>query len=247
MSCSASHPYPPKGRWFALAPLLLLICGPAHAGVITINGTDEVGSSGAIDSIGFNQSIPLTDFNFNYTLPDGDTYDIFGQYAARYDNDGTWIYVTPTVVYTGAGRAAGSDLIVFDLFQNYFDDSPGTWDGAYTETLPLQNAAGPGSTISAQLLIDGQELPLVGPYGPGTYYQQNTASLTGLTGDTLAWDYRFQFDFPAARTLRGARMARLAVIPPVVTPEPATAIPCAAAFVILIAASQVLRRMRMSR
>jgi hypothetical protein len=188
--------------------------------------------------VGFNQSIPFTDFDFNYTFSDGDTYNISGQYAARYDSDGTWIDVTPVVMYTGSAPAAGTDRITFDLLQNYFDNSPGTWDGNYTETLPLVNSAGRGSTLSAQLIIDGQGLPVAGPFGPGSYYLQNTAYLSGLTGDILSWDYQFQFDFPATTTLRGARMARLES--PV--PEPCLMFPCGIALMLLTVASREVHR-----
>jgi|HubBroStandDraft_5_1064220.scaffolds.fasta_scaffold127075_1 hypothetical protein len=215
----------------AILASVLLTFLSAQGAVITVNGMNEIGTSDAVDSIGYRQSIALSNYSFEYTMADGDAYQISGEYAASFDGGGTSIYVEPTVVYKGAAPAVSSDSITFDLLQNYFDDSPGTWDGEYTETIPLgSNTAVVGSTMAVQLFIDGQGLPPMGPFGPGNDYSaQNTADLTGLDGDTLSYDYRFQVYFPRT-TKFGAEMA----IESAVTPEPALTVLCGIALLLSV-------------
>jgi hypothetical protein len=79
--------------------------------------------------------------------------------------------------------------------------------------------------VSAELFFDGQGLGLVGPFGPGSHYGQNSVNLTGLsnpqdpTGNTLLADYQFTYDFQAG-TAPGASASS-----PSPVPEPAQTLP----------------------
>jgi hypothetical protein len=86
-----------------------------------------------------------------------------------------------------------------NFYANYYNSSPGTWDGAYTETVPLElyGNVGAGSTVSAELFYGGQGIGLVGPFGPGYHFAQVTTTLTGLNNDILPAVFVFNFNFEA--------------------------------------------------
>jgi hypothetical protein len=210
------------GRFTPCCLILAFMLGApftSRAGIIDINGTCEVGCpSSPPVSNGQSQS---GSFDFNYTFGDGDTYNISGAYGASYSTvTGSTIYVTPTVIYMGSSPSVGADTITFDLLQGYYDAGPGSWAGTYYETIPLSWNAPAGSTISAQLLYDGESVGLVGPYGPGNYFAQESKSLdfgSLDTSATLSADYNFVFSFAAGTTTGEGGSS---------TPEPAMAIPC---------------------
>lgn len=193
--------FPVKGCCFFFA-FLLLLPFVASAGDIQINGTCVLGTcpppSGTSDALQFNQSIGLTTGSYSLTLGT-DQYSITWSYSASYTAAGTELSIDPVATYIGASPSVGNDTIDFNFFQNYYDNSPGSWDGAYTETVPLDLSGnvGAGSTVSGQLFYDGQSLPLVGPFGPGSHFGQYTETLSGLTDPTLAAEYEFIFDFQA--------------------------------------------------
>jgi len=201
--------------------LAFLIGAPftSRAGVIDINGTCEVNCPTQPPvSNGESQS---GTFNFNYTFGDGDTYNISGAYDGSYSSTtGSYILATPTVTYVGASPAVGADTVTFDLLQGYYDAGPGSWAGTYTEYVPLSLDAPAGSTISGQVLYDGESVGLVGPYGPGSYFVQKSTSLDFGdldTSDTLSADYNFVFSFVAGTTSGQGGSS---------TPEPVMTIPC---------------------
>ena len=211
-----------SGRFTLSCLILAFVLGAplvSKAGVIDVNGTCEVGCpSSPPVSNGQSQS---GSFNFNYTFGDGDIYNISGAYDGSYSTvTGSFILVTPTVTYVGASPSVGADTVTFDMLQGYYDAGPGSWAGTYYETIPLSFDAPAGSTISAQLLYDGESVGLVGPYGPGNYFAQESKFLDfgGLdTSATLSADYNFVFSF-AAGTTTGEYGSS--------TPEPAMALPC---------------------
>jgi hypothetical protein len=131
--------------------------------------------------------------------------------------------VSPVVTYTGASPTTTNDIVTVDFFQNFYDTSSGTWDGTYTEHVPLSltsNAAS-GSYVEGELYIDGTNgLGLAGPVGPGgSTYVQESENLTGFPGDTnstLLYEYEFTFDFTAGTT-SGATAASV--------PEPSQLLP----------------------
>jgi len=75
-----------------------------------------------------------------------------------------------------------------------------------------------------QLFVDGQGLPLLGPYTNGTYNPSASQALTGLDGDTLAFQYNFTYQFSA-----GVSSGTSTSSPPssTLTPEPTQTIPAA--------------------
>jgi hypothetical protein len=221
------------------AVLGLMLCVPfiAKSGTIYVNGTCDFGSCPTVDSLADGQSASAA-FSFNVAV-NGDTYNVAGAYSASYSSaDGSTISVNPVITYTGALPTAQSDIVTFDLLQDYYDPSCCTWAGIYSETVPLDLNAPAGSTISGQILYDGVTVGLAGPYGPGDYVFANSANLDfgALDGSaTLAADFNMVAQF-AAGTETGAG----AESP---TPEPATAIPCALGL-ILYACYDLRRRNR---
>ena len=217
--------------------LAIMVGAPitSRVGVIDINGTCEVNCPTTPPvSNGESQS---GSFNFDYTFGDGDIYNISGQYGASYSSvTGSYILATPIVTYVGPSPSVGADTVTFDLLQGYFDNSPGSWAGTYTEDVPLTLNAPAGSTISALLLYDGESVGLVGPYGPGSYFVQKSTSLdfgANDTSNTLSADYNFVFSFvPGTTTGQGGSS----------TPEPVMTIPCL--LCLALAAGHLYRRKR---
>ncbi len=230
----------PVKYWCFFAAFLLLLPSAAFAGDIQINGVCVVGTcpppSGTSDAVQYGQSIGPTTGSYSLTFGDGDAYSITWSFSASYTSSGTELSINPVATYTGGSPSVGNDVINFNFFQNYYDSSPGTWDGAYTETVPLAvlGNVGAGSTASAELFYDGQGLGLVGPFGPGYHFAQNTVTLTGLDADTLAAEYEFTFDFQAG-TQDGASESS-----PV--PEPYEALPLGLALAGLVCSPLVVRR-----
>jgi hypothetical protein len=200
----------------------------AHAAVVQLNGTCEVGSCSTLqaDALTFGTGIGTTPFNFNYTFANTDEYAVSGTYSASYGASGSLFSVTLGVTYLGNSSSGPSQADSFDVdvLQDIFDNGPGTFDGTYTESVPVSifGAVGPGSSVAAQLLWDGQSVGLIGPFvGDGTYSGSNAANLTGLTGDYLDGDFQFIYNF-AAGTQAGAGSSVASS-----TPEPAETIPAA--------------------
>jgi hypothetical protein len=210
----------------SLATLLVVAAVPPSAALaedIEINGVCIDGTcpppSGTSDAIQLGQSVGPTSGSHSLTFGDGDQYSITWTFEASFNSrssGGTELVVDPVVTYVGSSPSVGNDIINFNAFQNYYDDSPPvTWDGTYTETvhLALLGNVGPGSTVSAELFYDGQGLGLVGPYGPGNNSAQNTADLTGLDAPTLAAGYEFTYDFQAG-TVNGASASAVTGVVP---------------------------------
>ena len=212
-----------SSRFSALSITTLALCfsSLAFPAAITVNSTCEVGNCSSVDSVSSGQSVGPANFNFNYVFANGDIYNLAGTYSASYGNDGSAIVINFSAIYTGATASVGNDVLTFDILQNYFDNSPGTFDGTYTENVPvtLGTNVGAGSNITAQLFYDGKGVGLVGPFGVGTNYASKSANLTGLTGDYLDADFNFTFDFMAgSQPGSGGTVSST-------TPEPAQLLP----------------------
>jgi hypothetical protein len=176
--------------------------------------------------------------SYTYTFGDGDSYLVSWQYAASYGANGSYILAEPTATYIETSPSVGTDTLTFNMYETIYDNTPGSWDGVYTEYVPLflSSNVGTGSTISGELYIDSTSggLGLVGPYGPGTWYGQNSVDLTSLgSGSTLVEDYRVTFVF-APGTQIGASGASV--------PEPALALPVGLALLGLGIHSLLARR-----
>jgi hypothetical protein len=226
-------------KWYSLVALLLLLSSAAFAGDIQINGVCVLGTcpppTGTSDALQFDQAIGPTSGSTSVTMGT-DPYSVAWSFAASYTPLGTAIYVNPVVTYTGAAASTSNDVITFNFFQNYYDNSSGTWNGAYTETVPLiiSGNVGAGSTASGELFYDGQGLGLVGPFGPGYNVGQNTVNLTGLTDSTLAAEYEFTFNFKAGTQTGASDSAAI--------PEPYQALPLGLALAGLVCRRLVVRR-----
>lgn len=211
--------------------LTLLTPLAIQAGAISINSTCEVGNCTDVGSIGNGQSTNGS-FNFDYMFGDGDTYDISGTYGATYSTiGGSTISIDPTVTYIGTDPTAGTDTIVFDFYQDYFDPSCCTWAGTYTESVPLEASGnfGAGSRMSGDLFYDGKGVGRVGPFpAPGAYFVTESNNLDfgkDNTIATLSADYNFHFRFGKG-TDPGADESASP------TPEPATFLLCGSVLVL---------------
>jgi hypothetical protein len=156
---------------------------------------------------------------------------------ASYGSGGTFLSVAPTVTYTGSSPSTSNDVITVDFFQNFYDTSSGSWNGTYTEHIPLSltsNAAA-GSSVEGELFVGGDGLGAAPPAGPGsnTFYQ-NSMNLTNLgTGSTLLYEYEFTFDFDTGTT-SGATAASV--------PEPSQLLSLGVALSALVIGGFISRR-----
>jgi hypothetical protein len=171
-------------------------------------------------TVTFNGTAGPTSFNQTVTFGNGDVFDVAGTFSAAYNSGGTSLSINPTVTYVGATPSVGNDSISISYTQPYFDNSPGSWDGLYTETIPVNiiGAVGAGSSLSGQLSYNGQGLGvLTGSSGVLT----NSANLTGLTTDTLTADFELTYNLNAG-TAPGAGISSPASSS---VPEPTEALP----------------------
>ncbi len=229
---------------FSLAALLLaapLLCLPA---IIQVNGTCEVGAGcPTVDSITNGGSVGPTNFNFN-TSVNGDAYNFNGTYSASYVN-GTHLAINFSTIYTGTLPTATNDVLTLDIFQNYNTPGATSWDGNYSETIPvnLGTTTGASSSVTGDAYYD--QTHDVGPLtftGPGFHSGQKTTDLTGLTGATLDADFRFTLDFTAG-TLSGGTITVL----PTSVPEPSQAAPVCLVLAGLFCTVLVRRRIQASQ
>jgi hypothetical protein len=183
---------------------------------VNVNGGTTTYNPGTITSGSFNQAI----------FVGSDEYFLSATYAygvTTAQGGPTTITFLPTVTYIGGSPTTSADTINFNLLAGIFyaqGSSATTWDGTYTETVPLLVPT--GATASGELFADGQGVGLVGPYGPGTYNVTQSANLTGVVGQTLNYAYDFTFTFGL-----GTPSLTSTSSPASSTPEPATMIPAA--------------------
>lgn len=209
---------PTRKSWLCAIPLLIAPA-LAMASNIEINGVCQSGdctpSGLQASAIGLGSTSGPSSLNVaNYTL-NTDTYDInITSYGATYLS-GTYIYIDLSATYTGIGPSTSADTIRVDELQDFYSNLPGTWDGNYTEVVPV--IVGNGTTFEANLCYNGgsstQCVGQVGPVGAGTYNYNLNNNLTGLgTGDYLAGDFDFVFTFPDG-TLTGTTIDLPSSIP----------------------------------
>jgi hypothetical protein len=210
----------------AIVACLLLSPFAAFAADIEINGTCIQGTcpppAGTSDALQFGQSnaSPGSTPSPYSLMVNGDTYSISWTYSDSFTS-GTEIVINPVATFV-SGPSTTTDTITFDFFQNYYTNiSNPTWDGTYTETVPLdiEGPVASGSTASGELFYDGQGLGLVGPVGPGFHYKQNMVALTGLDLSTLSAEYEFTYTFAPGTT--GGSISSPSI------PEPAETLPLA--------------------
>jgi hypothetical protein len=236
-----SMPFSAKGCYLLLAFLLLLPFA-AFAGDIQINGVCVVGTcpppSGTSDALQLGGS--NSGSSSNGVFVNGDPYAVSWFYADSFPS-GTQILISPTVTYTGSTTTTTTDLITFNFFQNYYSTAGSSWNGSYTETVPLSVSAGVGSGSSATgelfyttELGGGGGLGLVTQTGAGSTTVSNTLTLSGLTGFTLEAEYEFTFEFNPGTTHGSSESSPV--------PEPAETSVVALALVGLVCGAVVARR-----
>jgi hypothetical protein len=153
-----------------------------------------------------------------------DPFQVNTAFDVSYNSAGSLLHFYPSATYTGSAPSVGaSDTITIDLLASVFDSGPGSFDGTYTEHIPLLVTA--GSVASGQLFVDTQSLPKISCTGAAFCDPAPvSAYLSGLNGDTLNYDFQFIFTFTAG-TAPGGIDSSPAV------PEPAQMIPAALSLV----------------
>ncbi len=208
-------------RIFGLLALVFAVSFSAQPAAVSVDGTCVSASScSSPTTISYGQTIAGT-IPYTLTLVNGDKYGISVAYSAAYGAAGSQIIVDPTVTYIGSAPSVATDVISLNFYQSIFDNSPGTFDGTYSETIPIVAPA--NVEVFGQLFVDGQGLPLLGPFTNGTYDPNATQALTGLTGDVLAYEYNFTYQFNAG-VLNGTSTSSPSAT---LTPEPAQNVPAA--------------------
>jgi hypothetical protein len=193
-----------------LRTALLALAIPAIGLPATVNLTGP--------TVGFNSAYNATSFNQTVTFGNGDVYDVSGSYFASYTaNGGTLASINPTVTYVGSSPSVANDAITLSFTQAFFDSRPGTWDGQYTSSTPVNifGTVGAGSSLTAEVFYDGQSL---GSETGTSGVLNSVKTLTGLDGDTLTSNYELSYNLNAG-TQPGAGASSSSV------PEPAEALP----------------------
>jgi len=199
-------------RAAAVAFALPILGVAATATVNVTGGTNIYNPNGGTTSGTFSESI----------FVGADIYYLSASYTFGSNASGVTVgQFLPTVTYIGANPSATADTINFDFLGNIYDATATSWNGTYTEVIPLSIAA--GGTGSGELFVDGQGVGLVGPFGPGSYDVSQSATLTGVNGPTLglAYDFTYTFSAGAPDLTTTSSPASSA------TPEPSTVIPAA--------------------
>lgn len=201
----------------AAMALALPVLGMCDA--VSINGTCVSGNCASPDSVGYpGSSSGSTSTNITVN---GDPFSVVTSYTATFNGSGTYVLADPTVTYTGSAPLTHTDAVTINVYQDFYYPGSGiTWNGAYNEQFPFSIPT--DATASGELFIDGQGIGFLGPYGPGTYNEYGSATLSGLNGNYLTYDFQFNFDFdPGAAP--GSIISS--------SPEPAQTIPVASAIV----------------
>jgi hypothetical protein len=206
---------PLSAHLFCVAILTLAFPVLGLCTAVEINGSCISGDCTTPDSLTQGTS---TSGSTNTTLSLGGTnnFDVSTSFDASFPS-GTHLDAFPIVTYIGSSPLSSSETVTLDFLQDFL--MPGSnvsWDGTYHEDIPLSVSA--NGSASAQLLVDGQSVGLVGPVGPGTTDTSIFKGLTGLSGNTLSEDYQVTFTF-GANTAPGSSISSV--------PEPGQTIPLA--------------------
>ncbi len=175
-------------------------------------------------ALGNGQSVPLTPFSFTYTASSTDQFKISGEYSSSLTNFMPTLFTAFSATYTGNnGVTLAADSFTLNLLQDFNGGGPGNWNSPppYNEHVPV--IVGNFTTFSANTCYDTSScIGELGPLGPGTYNENATASLGGLTGQYLDEDFQFTFNFA-----KGAPSGTQDVVLASAVPEPAQTVPVA--------------------
>ena len=212
-----------------VAAFLLLAGVGARADLILVTtgatpGCEGSGCPGTAPTVSLGTSTGPTPFSFTIDANgSSDPYSVTGtSYAAYSAVSGTTFQVNINVAYSGAVATTATDSFVIDVYDNFFNASPGTWNGTYSEAsgATISSGLGGGSEFSMNVFYDGNGVGQLGPFTSSAADATASASLTGLTGPTLSGDFEFSYTFGIGTT-PGASMAAT----PAVTPEPRETVP----------------------
>jgi PEP-CTERM motif-containing protein len=172
---------------FATSVQAIGTVGPTICEVGTCPDPDTIASS-----LGVGQSSSGT-FSFLYTFTNGDQYQVNGDYSNSYGNNGSQVSFlaapASSVIYVGnngnsSTKSAGTDVLSLVMFENFYDPSPGVWDGNacghYFITLP--------NNVSATEDLSFGEASLGGPLSVGST-TFNSPGFNGVT--TVCSDLTF--------------------------------------------------------
>jgi len=180
---------------------IVALSSVASAAAITVNGTCQVGTCGSPDAVASGNALS-TAFNFVVTLPNSDQYRIVGDInsSAGTAADLTVSVVSPfTVSYMGnaTGTSSATDVITLDVLQNFtlaftlrssFETAQGGFGGALSA----------GSSSQVQLVINGQALPIMGPFpSPASFSVKSQSYSLSSPSNTVQFDVRHVFTFAA--------------------------------------------------
>ncbi len=141
-------------------------------------------------------------YSFVYTFADLDQYTVTGTWSADYTT-GTDVIFNPTVTYLGyngntSHASVGNDTLTLDLYQNFYDNTPGTWSGPPAACEYFGVTVAPNSSATADLSYGGQQIGTL-TAGPGTSNQSLCTVLTipppTGTAPFLASDFDMTFTF----------------------------------------------------
>lgn len=172
----------------------------AFGAAISVNGTCELGNCASPDVLAPGGSDSGT-FNFTYTLANSDQFSLSGNFGTSLSSGFNSITgMNVSVVYLGnvhnATAPSGADTLVSHELQG--SQYPFT-SGFFFEQLNtvLFGPIASNSSVSEQFSVDGQALPVLGPFGPpGGSASVKNVNLTGLTNPLLE-DLQLTFDFGA--------------------------------------------------
>jgi hypothetical protein len=209
---------------------IVLFCGgmAARADLILVTGAtpgcEGSGCPGTAPSVSVGTSTGPTPFSFTINANgSNDPYLVTGtSYAAYSATTGTDFQVNINVAYSGTLATTATDNFVIDVYENFFNATPGTWNGTYYEAsgATISSGLGGGSQFSMNVFYDGNGVGQLGPFTSSTGFASTSANLTGLTGPTLSGDFEFNYTFGIGTT-HGASMAAT----PAVAPEPRETLP----------------------
>jgi hypothetical protein len=153
---------------FTTAAAVLLFTAPAFAGAISVNGSCQLGNCVTPDTLAENQSISQP-FNFIYTLPNGDRFQIQGILSQSNNGSNAGTQLTVTFLGYGSGAPSGKDVLTIDLLQNFAHSqtvSSATFgDGIYGG---FAGPIAPSSTAERDFFVNNTALPPLGPFTPST-------------------------------------------------------------------------------
>lgn len=241
---------------YVIAVLLLLLASAAFGADVQINGVCVAGTcpppAGTGDALQLSPPGPSsnTGSSSQGVTVNGDSYTVSWTYSDSFTaGGGTTLVVNPTVTYIGGTTTTSTDPIDFNFFQNFYSTAGSSWQGTYTETVPLtlSGGLGAGSNVTGELFYTTDTGGGGGGLGLVTLTTPNTSSTTtnsvvfstGLTGTTLEGEAEFVFTFDPGTTSGAAASSPPS---PASVPEPSETLPVGLALVAAVCCSVVARR-----